>query len=696
MKKITLVILSLYLAFSMLSSCSNQDKGAAFLLDSNATEKAFFGVIESFTSGMIVENEPLQVRFCSGITLKKQMGEDISSDAFSIDPSVKGKAYWIDQQTIGFRFDEIPEVQKVHHVKFDLSEFIETPKDLKPFEFSFVIRQQDFDVKEVTYLCRDENTCSYELALIFSNPVDPQIVETMLDKKTINDYQCKVVAVAANEVQLTIGNIPRKKSSYNIDIKLDGSVLDIDKNLKKELFIPAINIFEPLNYSLNKKEKSITIQFSNLLNQRQDFTGFIEFSKNTSYKTEVNDNCLIIYCDNDNTIQNSFDVTILKGISDDNHRTLENDFQMKNVVLNDLVPKVKWSDDGVVVPDDKNTTIYFDAICLKSVTLRIIKIYDENVLSFLQENDLDESFNMQRVGKIEKKIKLQLENTDYSRWKTYPIKLSDYVSVSKGAMYQITLDFNREDYPFACETTNEKAIEIDEQDYWNNESYSYKSYYYEDEWWEKDDDPCHLSFYNYVEIKKNVFVSNIAVIAKTADEGVVDIFVRKISDAKPISNATVQLMDFQRQIVGEATTDKHGFCSVVYQNKPWFVVVQDSEGGKSYLKLSNNKALSMSKFDVSGTSVVHNINGFIYSNRNVWRPGDKININFMLSDKTNQLPDNFPVVLELLDANGRVRYKTVNNAPKGKIWAFEVSTDVAVATGFWTATVKVGNQKFSK
>ncbi|MDD4848208.1 MAG: MG2 domain-containing protein, partial [Bacteroidales bacterium] len=85
-----------------------------------------------------------------------------------------------------------------------------------------------------------------------------------------------------------------------------------------------------------------------------------------------------------------------------------------------------------------------------------------------------------------------------------------------------------------------------------------------------------------------------------------------------------------------------------------------------------------------------------YSNRNVWRPGDKININFMLSDKTNQQPDNFPVVLELLDANGRVRYKTVNNAPKGKIWAFEVSTDVADATGFWTATVKVGNQKFSK
>lgn len=696
MKKNVIIFSLLFLATMLLPSCFRSSENTAFYMDSNAMEESFFGVVESFSTGIITENEPLKVRFCSGVTMKKQMGEDLPTSTFTIEPKIKGKPFWIDSQTIGFQFDNVPDKQKMYRVTFDLSVFIETPKELKPLQFSFMIRKQNFEVTETAYVCKDMNTCSYELLLTFANTVDPKVVEEMIDKQTANDYQCEAKAVSSNQVKLVISNILRKKSTYNIDVKLKGDVLNVDKDIKKELIIPASSDFCVMDYSLNTTEKLIQLRFSNPLNSRQNFTGFINFSNEIPYKTDVDGNCLMIYCENSDLIKSNFDVVFLNGIKDENDRTLNSDYLIKDIVFNDLLPKVKWSEDGVIVPDAENTTVYFDAICLKSVTLRVIKIYDNNVLSFLQENDFEETYNVKRVGRLEKKIKLQLDNPNYNEWKTFPIKLSDYVEVKNGSMYQLSIDFDVQDYPFACEGEIEVAETNNEQSYWDGDSYDYRTYYYGDDWWEHENDPCYPSYYNYVEIKKNIFVSNLAITAKTAHEGVVDVFVRKISDAQSVKNCSVQLLDYQMQHVGEAVTDKEGFCKIAYTNKPYFIVAQSDDAGKSYLKLTNNQALSLSKFDVSGTSIANNINGFIYSNRNVWRPGDVLNINFMLADKLNQLPDNIPIIMELYDANGRLYQKLANNAPKGKIYAFEVKTNPSDATGIWAVEMKVGNQKFTK
>ncbi|MDL2239952.1 hypothetical protein LJC73_07110, partial [Bacteroidales bacterium OttesenSCG-928-L14] len=124
--------------------------------------------------------------------------------------------------------------------------------------------------------------------------------------------------------------------------------------------------------------------------------------------------------------------------------------------------------------------------------------------------------------------------------------------------------------------------------------------------------------------------------------------------------------------------------------------VRDGQLSKAYIKLDKNKSLSLSNFDVSGNSVKSNINGFIYSNRDVWRPGDSVHLNFILSDIDNNMPEKFPIILEVFDSHGRLVLKKVNNYPVGNVYSFAFATEPSDPTGLWSAYIHLGNQNFYK
>ena len=117
-------------------------------------------------------------------------------------------------------------------------------------------------------------------------------------------------------------------------------------------------------------------------------------------------------------------MTVASGIRSANGQVLQEDVEF-TFDLTDYVPKVRWTDDGVIIPNVDETTVYFDAVCLNSVTLRIVRIFDDNILSFLQDNELNETYGVRKAGRLEKKIRLQVDNPYPTQWKTFPIVLSD-------------------------------------------------------------------------------------------------------------------------------------------------------------------------------------------------------------------------------------------------------------------------------
>ena len=694
---ISLIASMLLIVF--LAGCGKNDKQptsstTTIVEQLNPVSEALLPMIESYTSGIITEGEPIMVRFKNPQALKLKQGEALPSKLFSFTPELKGRAVWLDENTVAFEYDNIDKT-KQYVCKFKVYELLDIA-DSETLEFSFGVRRQSFNVVKVYPVCETSENMDYLIYIDFATTIDNNDAASVFNETAINKYHIETKNIDGNSFMFKLPSIERNEADYTIDLTLDGKNIGSNSKADLSLTVYAKNKFAPVSFDVEQASGQATLFFSQPLKQGQNLNGLIGFSLNKlAYKSDIQDNRIVFYFDKSNLYRSQLeDITMtVSGIRSASNDIMQADVEF-NFSLNDYEPKVRWTNDGVILPDLEKTTVYFDAVCLNSVTLRIIRIYDDNILSFLQENDLANTYNVRRAGRLEKKVRLQLDNPNLTQWKTYPIVLSDYVKVEPGAMYQLSLNFGPSDYVFASDEMKRDVMENAqrEAEYWDGEGYDYKEYRYEGDW----GDPNGYYFYNYVEQKTNIVVSNLAVTAKMGRNDVVDVYVYQISDAKPESDAEVTAYNFQKQLIAKGNADDNGHIQLQCENKPAFIVVSDRKGNKSVIKLNDGNALSYSRFDVDGEPVEKGIIGFAYSNRGVWRPGDELQLNLMLADDNKQLPENYPVVLEVTDASGRLYAKQVNTEPVNGIYCYNVPTNPNDETGLWTARFKIGTTTITK
>jgi uncharacterized protein YfaS (alpha-2-macroglobulin family) len=152
-------------------------------------------------------------------------------------------------------------------------------------------------------------------------------------------------------------------------------------------------------------------------------------------------------------------------------------------------------------------------------------------------------------------------------------------------------------------------------------------------------------------------------------------------------------MNYQYQIIGEATSDGSGLCSVPVHGKPYLVVAESGKQ-RGYVRVDEGSALQESHFDVGGASVPKGIKGFLYGERGVWRPGDSLFLTFVLEDKTRRLPKDHPVTFELINPRGQVVQTITRATSVDHFYSFATATQPDAPTGAYTARVKVGGAVF--
>ena len=692
---ISLIVTALLLG--LLTSCGKKGttKGSEIFVERiQPLNEAMLAMLDSYTSGVIAAGEPIMVRFSNPEMMKVKYGEPIPAKTFDFKPDLKGKAVWIDENTVGFQYDNIDKEQN-YVCQFNMADFVKLPVDQK-LEFGFGVRRQNFSLVSMQPICTSNEEMSYLLLVAFATPVDSEEAIQIVDDSFHKSHPVVVASLGNNLFEFELKGLKRQNADYQVPVTLDGKAIDCKTKIERELTVYAQDVFKPVMFDVDKSGSKGTLFFSQPLNEYQNLDGFVSFSQKLGYKADIKGNKIDFYFDKTN-LQNyqleRIQMTAGSGIRAANGMLLQSDYHF-DFDLTDNLPKVRWTDDGVIIPDVNETTIYFDAICLNSVTLRIVRIFDDNILSFLQDNELTETYGVRKAGRLEKKVRLAIDNPYANQWKTFPIVLSDYIKVEPGAMYQLSLNFGPADYTFATDEMRNAVTENEalEASYWDGDAYDYKEYRYDGDW----GDPNGFYYYNYVEQKKNIVVSDLAVTAKMGRNDAVDVFVYKISDATPVSGAQVTAYNFQRQELAKGSTNAQGHAQLKCENRPAFVMVTDRKGSKSVIKLSDGNALSYSRFDVAGEPVEKGVSGFAYSNRGVWRPGDELQLNLMLNDFDSSVPDDYPVVLEVIDATGRLYAKQVNTKPVNDIYCFRVPTNVSDETGLWMARFKVGTSTITK
>lgn len=404
---------------------------------------------------------------------------------------------------------------------------------------------------------------------------------------------------------------------------------------------------------------------------------------------------------------------VMPGLLNSSGKKLEEGFEINELpgTFASLNPQVKAVGNGSILPSSQGLVFPFEAVGLKAVKLTIIKIFESNIGMFLQDNRIDGSYEMKRVGRPVFSKVIPLTNSgvaDLSKWNRFTFDLSEYIQADPGALYHIVISFNKKMILQPCPVNEEEGTEMtDEEQYealrekfegpqgWYYSGYE-EDYYGEDYDWQQRDNPCNAAYYSSDKmIRANLLATDIGLILKRGNGGGILVAVSDIRTAKPMPGVTLELFDYQLQKLADAVSDGNGFADFKPEWKPFLLTAKLGKQ-RSYLRVDDGSSLSLSNFDVSGAEVDKGLKGFIYGERGVWRPGDTLFLSFILEDEQKQLPAGHPIVFELKNPRGQLVTRLVKPLDNKGIYAFKAVTSTDAPTGKWSAIVKAGGAVFTK
>ena len=681
--------------------------------------------VNAYTGGVISQNSTIRIELTHDQPMV-DLNSELKNNPFSFSPSLKGKAYWVSNNTIEFVPEEgTLKPGTLYEGTFQLGDFIEVDKKLKEFNFSFRVQERNFTLQleslPITATQPDEINIKGEIR--FSDVVKKEEVEKML---TASDgkksYPVEVTATDnLTRYQFSIRQIPREADDYPLTITANGNPAGIDRKQSEEVLIPAKDCFRFMSAErIEQPENGIEIVFSAPLSTTQDLKGLIEIPEVSSSIFQISENRVFIYFEA-NT-QNKLTLNIHEGVKDSQGKALGTSHTISFSEVS-LKPQVEMSTSAAILPDSKSLIIPFRAVNLYAVDLSVIRIFENNVLMFMQTNSLASANELRRSGRLVYKKTLWLAkdaSKDIHHWGDYSIDLAGLIHQEPGAIYRVILSFRQEysaypcggnenqDMKFADNNTPDGLTKVsgsvlseEDEAIWNTpEAY----YYYNGgtmDWsvyrWTERDNPCHPSYYmNSDRIAAcNVFASNLGMIVKRNSLNKLWIAVSNILDTKPIGKAQVTAYNFQLQPIGKGETNGDGFVEITPKGVP-FIIVAESEKQKAYVRVVDGEEQSVSRFDVGGKDIQKGLKGFIYGERGVWRPGDTLHISFILEDREKRIPDKHPVALEIYNPRGQFYTKMISTQGMNGFYTFDVPTQATDPTGLWNAYIKVGGTTFHK
>ena len=683
--------------------------------------------VNAYTGGVISQNSTIRIELTQDQPMV-DLNQELKDNPFSFSPSLKGKTYWVSNNTIEF----VPEEGALkpgafYEGTFRLGDFVDVDKKLKEFNFSFRVQERNFSIHTdpitVTATQPDQVTVTGEIR--FSDVVKKEEVEKMLTAGSEKNKSYPIEIAQTDHptrYAFSISQITREAEDYQLEITAKGNPAGIDRTQNESILIPAKNSFRFLSaVRIDQPENGIEIIFSDPVSNTQDLKGLIDVPEVSSSIFQIKENKVFVYFEAGK--QNKLTLNIHEGIRNSQDKPLGTSHSISFSELN-LKPQVEMATSAAILPDSKSLIIPFRAVNLYAVDLSVIRIFENNVLMFMQNNSLSSANELRRSGRLVYKKTLWLakdSSKDVHRWEDYSIDLAGLIHQEPGAIYRVILSFRQEYSAYPCGGSENKEMQFadnkssdnltkvsgetlseDDEAVWDTpETYYYYNGSVPMDWsqyrWTERDNPCHPSYYmNSDRIAAcNIFASNLGMIVKRNSLNKLWIAVNNILDTKPVGKAQVTIYNFQLQPIGKGETNGEGLVEITPKGVP-FIAVAEADKQKAYVRVVDGEEQSVSRFDVGGKDIQKGLKGFIYGERGVWRPGDTLHISFMLEDREKRIPDKHPVALEIYNPRGQFYTKMISTQGTNGFYTFAVPTQADDPTGLWNAYVKVGGTAFHK
>ena len=111
-----------------------------------AAGQEFSKYIESYTTGVISKESTIKIKLANQVQTTHAQNEELKSGVFNFSPGIKGRAYWVDAQTIEFRPEEKLDPDKNYEVDFYLGDVTKVAAEFEHFVFDFKTIKPDFSI----------------------------------------------------------------------------------------------------------------------------------------------------------------------------------------------------------------------------------------------------------------------------------------------------------------------------------------------------------------------------------------------------------------------------------------------------------------------------------------------------------------------------------------------------------------------
>lgn len=506
-----------------------------------------------------------------------------------------------------------------------------------------------------------------QVDLYFNYAVKPEELkdkmQVVVDEKAA-DYQLQTLS-AENKISVKINGLAIEDRDYKVSIKVDkGIVPDGGKNGTAAVQDIQSIIGSPYVLNINEVTTdhdgitgSIYVKTSQQPVQEK-LSQLIQLSPGLTYNTEITDDGFIITSDKFN-VDDTYDLKLLKGLRGRIGGVLKEEYSTA-LAFGKLEPSLSFANSkSVYLSSQGAKNIEVKITNVPKVKVIISKIYESNLLA------------ANRYGYYPKETKTNDEEDDYYYYE-------DEGSATFGdVIYEKEIDtrslpkygssrlfqFNIADRVNDFKGIYHIKIRSTE-DYWINDS-------------------------------RFISLSDIGLIAKEGTDKML-VFANSIKSATASKGANISVYGANNQLLGTGTTNENGVAEIAYTRKDFSgfrpaMIIAKTADDFNYLPFNNTK-VNTSRFDVGGKRI--NSSGFdtyVYPERDVYRPGEKMNFSVILRDRQFKSPGELPVKMVMLMPNGKELISVRKNLNAQGSAEGNVQLSSSAITGTYVLEVYNGN-----
>lgn len=620
----------------------------------------------------------LVFRFNHSLAKDSMLNAWDSTDYISFEPKLKGKFRWESPDELIFSPSESlqPATSYKAKIRSSVLKFSKYNSVKGGEKISFHTPGLTLDNAQVIWIGETSTTASPQVDLVFNYRVNPSDLKSRLTIETEgkkSDYSIITVS-PDNKISVRLNGI--KPEDKNLDAKLT-----IEKGLKPESgntsteddIVSSLSISSPYVLTVQNLESEhdgtdgvVKIITSQQLSG-ESIRSYIKFDPDLAFTVEPNDYGFTLRSDKFD-LEKSYSLTINKGLRGKLGGVMKEDYS-GGVAFGELESDIKFTNTKAVYLSKKGgKNIEVQITNTPKVKVIISKIYENNLLM------------AQKYGYTPKEKTSGPDFTSYEDEGEYDYSYDyDGGSAMMGdVIFEKEIDTRSLPKSGAGRILNFSQFEDRLPDFKGVYHVVIRSVA---DYWVKD--------------TRFVSVSDMGLIAKEGQDNIY-VFANSLKSAEPIKGVSVSVYAVNNQLIGTASTDKDGMATISVENKEFSgfkpaLIIAKTADDFNYLPLNNTK-VNVSRFDVGGKK--NNASGFdafIYAERDVYRPGEKINFSVILRDTKWKSPGDVPLKIKFLLPNGK-ELKSIRKSlnEEGSLeGSIELST--TAITGSYTLEVFTSN-----